>query len=729
MTDDELSALVRAEIDSALSFDKNSLATDRARVTEYYNGELKDIAALPGRSSVTSHDLADTIGWVLPGLMRVFLSTDRIVVYLPKTEADKAFAQQATDYVNYIFLNRCEGYRVLWSACHDALLFGNGVFKHWWEPPTEESTVETERATGLNEEMLTALLQEPGVELLEATPTDKDGMVYYDVKIKRTTNHCGKLCIEAVPPEEFLIDRSAKSTEDASFMAHRQLMTRSDLIKRGYPRDLVDSIGDFSQLDVDEEKQAREEDTVIGAQRTEKDMAREKVEIFECMVSVDYDGDGITEWRKVVYAGVGDNASMLDNVEWTDPPLFTDLTGHPVPHRRRGRSIADDTMDIMRIKTVLLRQALDNLYATNNPQMEAVEASVINPEELLNPSFGGVVRVREAGSVNPLAVPFVAQHSFSALEYMDQMLQKRTGVSQRSMALDANTLTNQTATAAQLQADASYSKVELIARNMSELGLKTLFKRVLALVTKHQNVPDTVRLRDKPAVVEPGMWNSDMDVSIDIGLGAGSREKDFMALMQISMKQEQILQMAGPDNPFVDGTMYANTLAKMVESAGFKSSASFFKDPNPQEMAAYAEKVANAPDPELAKEQAKAEAQKTIEGNKLQANIQLEQAKMAVATEKEKAQAQADLVTKQADLQMQERAAERQYQLEVMKMQAQAQIEREKLQAQIMLEREKMAQQREVEAAKVQAARESARMNVEQKREAGFMAAEAKSDD
>lgn len=738
MTDDELSALVQAEIDDAISYTDAEFKEDRTEALRFFNGDPSILEAMPGRSTVVSHDLADTIGWILPGLMRVFLSTDRVVVYEPRTQADTQFAQQATDYMNYVFLTRCGGYRVLWSAFHDALMHRNGVIKHWWEPPSEEDEYKVESYTGLTEEMLVALTQEQGVEVLEAASSEKPEApepgemgpdiepVYYDVKIKRETGHCGKLMVVAVPAEEFLIDRGAKCDEDALFMAHRRLVTRSDLVKEGYKRELVDKIAPFSELETDDTKIEREEKRVTTNQRAYNDPAREKIEIFECYVKVDFDGDGIAEWRKVIYAGTGEDSDMLENEEWTDDLPFTSITGHPIPHRWQGRSIADDTMDIQRIKTVLMRQTLDNIYAANNPQREVVERAIIDTEELNTPTFGGIIRVTEPNMVRDLAVPFFAENSFSMLEYIDGMLQKRTGVSQRSMALDADALVNQTATQAQLQADQSYSKIELIARNFSEIGLKRLFQCLLRLVVKHQNVEDTVRLRDKPAVVMPSMWSPEMDVTIDIGLGAGSRERDFMALMQISAKQEQILATGGPDNPFVGGMEYGNTLQKLAESAGFKSANMFFKEPNPDEMAAYAEKLANQPDPEMQKEQAKAQGQQAIEGAKLQAQMQLEQAKMAAATEKEKAQAQADLITKEKDRQSQAEADARKHQLELTKLQAQIQLEREKLQAQIMLEREKMAQAREVEALKVAAARESARMNVEQKREAGFMAAEAK---
>jgi hypothetical protein len=61
----------------------------------------------------------------------------------------------------------------------------------------------------------------------------------HDVKVKRTEDK-GKVVVENVPPEEFLISKRARSIADAPFVAHRKMVTRGELIAMGYDEDTVD---------------------------------------------------------------------------------------------------------------------------------------------------------------------------------------------------------------------------------------------------------------------------------------------------------------------------------------------------------------------------------------------------------------------------------------------------------------------------------------------------------
>jgi hypothetical protein len=48
--------------------------------------------------------------------------------------------------------------------------------------------------------------------------------------------------LEAVPPEDFGISSGAKTTDDARMVWHIVRKTRSDLIKMGIPKDVVDDL-------------------------------------------------------------------------------------------------------------------------------------------------------------------------------------------------------------------------------------------------------------------------------------------------------------------------------------------------------------------------------------------------------------------------------------------------------------------------------------------------------
>jgi hypothetical protein len=133
LDDDELKALLSQEIQASVTYNNTELSGKRTRALEYYQGIMTDTPAAAGRSSIVSSDTADTIGKVLPGIVRVFTASDRMAEYEPVGKGDDKFAKEATDYCNYIFWKDNPGYRILWDATHDSLLQGNGVVKHWWD--------------------------------------------------------------------------------------------------------------------------------------------------------------------------------------------------------------------------------------------------------------------------------------------------------------------------------------------------------------------------------------------------------------------------------------------------------------------------------------------------------------------------------------------------------------------------------------------------------------------
>lgn len=166
MSDDELSAIVDGWIADAKQFDESDLAEQREWAIRFYDGEC-DVEPQPGRSSVVSSDVADIVEWLMAGMMRVFAGSDRLGIYKPRQMEDEEGSKQATDAINFIFFDECDGYSVLYQAMHDSLLHGNGVIKSWWEGAAE---YKTETIRGLSEQELYALLSEPDIDdVLELT--------------------------------------------------------------------------------------------------------------------------------------------------------------------------------------------------------------------------------------------------------------------------------------------------------------------------------------------------------------------------------------------------------------------------------------------------------------------------------------------------------------------------------------------------------------------------------
>lgn len=660
MDDDRLKALLSQEISSAQNYDDTELSKKKAKSLEYYRGDMTDTPAMTGRSSVVSKDVADTIGWMLPGIIRVFMASDRIAIFEPERKGDEEFAEQATDYVNYVFLKDNPGYRVMWDGTHDSLLLGNGIIKHWWDAKEE---CEYSEHSGLTIEQIVLMQQDQGVEIvgqkegepqfiLAPGPTGElveTPIQTYDVKVKRIVRS-GRLRVKCIP--KLLINREATCIEDARFLSHPEAVTKSDLIEMGFDRNLIDSLPVDRVSATQEEDLARNESAQSFFSNVGDD-SMALIELNECYVKADVDGDGVAETIRAFYAGGHGTGELLDWEVWDDDAPFSDIPCEPIPHRWDARSVTDDTSDIQRVKTVLTRQMLDNMYWVNNPMNTAEEGSVVNPEMLRSPRFGGTVYVKKGTVIppTPLPVPFIGDKALLGLQHFDNVREMRTGVSRSTMALDPEALQNQTATASQNQKDAAYSQIELIARNQAELGWRRVFRQILKLIVKHQDRPRTIRLRDTWVEMDPRSWNSNMDVTINIGLGTGSRDRDMAMLnsiLNVQMAMTDRLAQGGFSQQALEMVPKINmTAMKLAESAGIKNPDQFYLDIKPEQLAQMQQEAANRPDPEMQKEQMKAQTQ-----------LQLGQQQAALDQQADERKAQIEAVQMQADIEAQNKKTE-----------------------------------------------------------------------
>ncbi len=639
ISDIEFQAIVRNEIEQALGYYDTEFSQDRIDAMDYYLGEPFGNEQ-EGRSQVVSTEVSDTIEHIMPSLMRIFAQSDEYVRFAPKGPEDVAMAEQASDYCNWIINNDNPGFEIVHNWFKDALLQKMGVVKYYWD---ETAEMQTEEYEGLNEQELTIIVSDPNVEIVSQSEKVvgedmelPDGSVIpapisYDIKVRRT-NVFGRVAIENVPPEEFLIGKRAKSLEDADFVAHRTTKTVSDLVEMGYDRDEVEAYGGYTDLEISEERTSRFEDLETNADFDSLDPAMREVLVVESYIRTDYDGDGIAEFRRVLTIGEGHH--ILENEEFDHIP-FAILSPILMPHRAIGRSVAELVMDVQLIKSTLMRQLLDNIYNTNNSRVVAVEGQV-NLDDLLTNRPGGIVRARAPGMVQPLAVPEVSRSVFPALEYMDRLKEQRTGVSRQSMGLDADALQSTTATAVAAMTSASQGKIEMIARVFAETGMRRLFRGILHLVTKYDNKPKIIRLNNQFVPVDPREWSHTFDVQINVGLGNGTRDEQLRTLFLIVQKQEQIMQMMGPNNPIVNPVLYRNALAKIAELSGFKNSAEFFADPR---QAPPQQPQQPQQDPAIA-----------IEMQKLQAELEMDRQKMQMEFELKKQKMLADLQLRREEL-------------------------------------------------------------------------------
>ena len=606
-----LAGVLKSEMDDASDF-IHMVGAERAESTEYYLGDSPE-----GTSSLQSEfistDVRESILFMLPSIMRTFFGTKKVVEFVPKGPEDIQLAEQQTDYINYIIQQKNNGFQVLYDAFKDALVRKTGFVKVFWD---DSIVATTHEYTNLDPQSYQALIIDKDVEIVEESITMESMTVIdpmsgeevtqeipasYDLTIRRLKEK-NQVCIEAIPPEEVLLSRHARDLESSSYVAHRMIKSVSDLVAMGYDQDEVEQHAGYGGSAVDpeayEEIEARNPfDNMVYPNRG--DSGGKDVLYVEHYLFYDYDGDGIDERVRVCTIG---NGIHVVNVEpWDELPICM-FCPDPEPHTAIGSCPADYLKPIQAAKSQIMRDTLDSLGHSIFPRMGIVEGQV-NIDDVLNTDIGQPIRMRAPGMVQPFAVPFVGKEAFPVLGYLDEAKENRTGVSKASAGLNADALQSSTSQAVSATMSGAQGRVELICRHFAEGGLKDMFKIVNNLVIKHQNAQDVYRLNNKFVPVDPRYWDNDKDIVVNVAISKSSDQEKFSVLQNVAQKQEQIMQLLGPQNPLVSLQQYANTLTKMIEMAGFKDSSSFINTevppmppqqpedskPSPEEMLAQAE--------------------------------------------------------------------------------------------------------------------------------------------
>ena len=588
MTDDELRTLVTKRRDSSASFMKTGQSKDRKEALEFYRGDnLKcygDSGA--GLSTVVSRDTMEAIESVLPGLMKPFVAGDEVVRYEPTGPEDEESAKQATEYINYRFSNDNDGFRVIHDALKDGLMFRLGAAKVVCETVEETSTTFYKDATA--EELLAVEKDIDGdIMLDEAT-----GLYQFRIM---TTEKRKVYRVIVMAPEEFLFEETLTDLTDATFLGHMKTVSVGDLIAMGLPKDKCMKLqgGD----PITDEKEERFEGEYDEEHMDSDDLAR-RVSVLEAYVRVDYEKKGRLQWRRV---WIGGNNSMVIFHEEVDDHPFCVWTPIPIPHKLIGMGMHDLTRDIQMQKTALIREQFNNVYLTNRPQREVVEGQV-NIEDLLNPTVGGLIRVKSLGNINDRTVPFMAGGSAGMVEYLDNVRESRTGSTRYNQGMDTESL-NKTATGISIIQNASQQRQELIARQFAEGFLKNVFRKMLALVCKYQDKEEVIKLRGEWVPMDPREWKDSYNMSVAVGLGTGNREQMVGQLTNLLQMDQQIIQLqGGADGPIVTLANVYEKLKRMIEAMGLKGVENYYSDPGAEQQ----EPQQQGEDPAIAKAQADA---------------------------------------------------------------------------------------------------------------------------
>jgi len=658
MTDSELVALCQQFEAEAIGEEYTEIAVQQERAINYYYRKMPDLPAEDGSSSVVDGTVGVVIDNALAATLKPFVSADDVVSFQPRGPEDEEQAQQATEYVNYVFNCDNPGFIILHNWFKDALLTKVGIVKTWWEDQTRQEPRQTiVDAIGL------MLAREN--EGYQGEQDNGDGT--FTVSVLETVPD-GRVKVEVIPPEEFFISPFSRSIDTAPYVAHvPRNMMRADLIAMGFDPDIVESLPASAGFrDESGRAEARYRDEGYGAQQAylgTPHKSQELVDFREEYIRVDFDGDGLAELRKVMR--VGD--VVLYNEE-ADDILMAVLCPVPMPHKVYGVSLADQAVQEQKISTALWRQSLDNLYKANNPRphipnnAERQDGSTL--DSLADTAPGAAVYEGNV-PIRYEAVPFFAEKSFPMLDYVQMQTEQKTGIGRNGQGLDQNALKKSgqtTATEMAMIQGGKNARVEMIARIFAETGVKRLFKMILKLLVEHQPKARMIRLRNKWVEVDPSNWNPDMDLEISVGLGVGDKAEQAAMAMGILEVQDRLAQ-----TPFASMVTEENVFAavkRFLNASGVKNVDGYVTEP--QE----GEEKPEKPDPEMMKVQAEMQMKQAEQQAKQQEaalNLQLKQEEAAakIMLMREDAAAKLELERAKAEAEMQLAMTQQAFEMEM----------------------------------------------------------------
>ena len=630
LSDTEIRNVVRTAIEEAVEYVESSISPQRERAMRYYEGKC-DIGHERGRSKIVSTKIRDTIRQIKPSLMRVFLQSEKPVEFQGTNPTQAQAAENASEYCQIVF-NKQGGYKLLQDVFHDSLIAKNGIAKIYFDPDEKQEIVEY---ANLTDEELAMIASNPEFEVLEHTTQEIVGgdMITraHDIKIVKTIQ-TGEIKLESIPPEQFFVDASASCIEDAYITGQRTEKSIGELIEMGFKWEELEGLdGLDGQADNEDYERKHYDDDRDGV-----DPSTRPVMVTECYMKVDVEGTGIPQPHKFLMGG--SKYKMLSHEPWDDVP-FVSFCADPIPHAFFGQSIADVLFAEQDSSTVILRGILDNTALVNNPRLEVLDGAS-NISDLLNNEIGGIVRVKQMGSVQPLVVPFVAGQTLEALNYLDRNSDKKTGVNAASNGLTPDALGgNQTATAANAMVSANNATLELMARNLAEGGVTEMFKRILKLVIEN-STPEMMQKVSGDSFVQfdPTTWEVDMDVQVNVGLGTGNEMQKMAALQQAMQAQEKIVGQFGLGNGIVGPKEIINTMTDLLRMAGVQNADRYFQpidDQKEQQLIQMAQQAQQAQqgqgDPTqglVEAEKIKSQTQMQVKQAELQQKGQIEMGKM-----------------------------------------------------------------------------------------------------
>lgn len=670
---EELQKIIKREMEKAVGKANETLSTARTALKAAYLGESANPGGDTKRrengwSTYIDRSVMETIEWAKPSLLRVFSSTDEIIRFEPRNPDQEQFAEDATDYINYVVFGQ-SAFQVVHDVICDSLYQRVGWLKVWWD---KREIVTVNELEGLSEEEALAAVMTAGdpkgVEVTAEKGSGPDEPTLYSLVIRAREDRSG-IKIACLSSERVIWSEEALNIVEARFVAHWEEKSKAELIEEGYPRDLVMGLKNDGADDYPEEQVQRALKSNDQGDDGDLSGPAARLRVYEAWLRVDTEKG--MERHKVVYVG-RQSPTILSAEEWSmdRPPLFP-VSSVPLPHDVAGLCLADLVIDVQRLRTEISRQMLDGLALGNMGELVARhlnKSAEIDDDQFLRRRPGGVYHVFGEADLTPLpVVSTVAADAAAAMSMTDKLKESRTGIGQQLQGLSADALQN-TATGANILEEAINQRIEMIARVLAEGLFKPAGGYALRLVTKHQSGRMSIRLKGKFRQMVPQSWDPSMEVQVSVGLGTGNQGRQVAGLQAILALQEKIagaLQLQSP----VKIVNVIKAAHKLAQALGFRSPEQFFgtiedAQKADEAMAGQDREDQNPEDKLIQLEMAKSQAQAQAKQQETQARIALDREKAQADMELQREEAQARIALEEAKMAADYRLREQQIKAE-----------------------------------------------------------------
>jgi hypothetical protein len=605
---------IKAMIADAADYNDSYLSPQREENLKFYNGDWPplepvtfddglegdpmppDEEELDNRSHAVSTDVRDTVMAILPSLVRIFCSTEKVATFIPNGQDQVQAAQQATEVVDWTFWNECDGFLLLHDVFKDALIEKVGVVR-WW---TETSAVMRQKHfANVTIANIQAAIEKynqaspdgtPIVSVTKMTPPRPDGTVE-EVTLQYIES-TPRLCVESVPPENFRIDRRARRVKQSRLVGYEELISLSDAVEKGVEYDVaVNYIGEYNWWSV--EQSIRNPATDIST------VQNDLVIYGEYFIYIDSDGDGIDELHQICTIG-GDYDIISDEI--VDAVNFAVFCGDPIPHTVIGDAIADLVKDIQTINTQILRGSLDSLSQSLYSDL-VINQLTTNVTDVMADGVGRIIRTTgdPNASVKEFKREFVGPDAFNMMSTMDAIRQRRTGISEASKGIDPKALQSTNVMGVDAIVTGAQERIELIARIFAETGLRDVWQGMLRELTQYPNRAKSLEINGKWVEYDLSVFDPNMKVKVNPTMGKGSDMNRLMVLQTIMGIQKDILTTYGMGNPYVHPSNFMNTVSDIAAIGNVKDITRYFnpvteeqeqqiinapKEPTPEEIVA-----------------------------------------------------------------------------------------------------------------------------------------------